>query len=77
MNIIGVNDLQKGLTMITSVNEFCIHQHLTFEGQRCKIIKFPTRSTVVLEAIGVVEQNQWTTQKTTIKKLRKGASETP
>jgi hypothetical protein len=57
------------MTEISIVKEFCVGMHLDFEGVPCKIISFPTRFMVVVEALDPNAAG-WSSTKTTIKHLR-------
>jgi hypothetical protein len=57
------------MTDISIVKEFCVGMHLDFEGVPCKIISFPTRFMVVVEALDPNAAG-WSSTKTTIKHLR-------
>lgn len=57
------------MTEISIVKEFCVGMHLLYDGVQCKITEFPTRTSVVLEALDPVYAKWWTA-KTTIRELR-------
>lgn len=61
---------------ISTVKEFCVGMYLLYDGVQCKITRFPTRTSVVLEALYPVSAKWWTT-KTTIRELRKSQSSCP
>lgn len=57
------------MTEISIVKEFCVGMHLLYDGVRCKITRFPSRTSVVLEALD--HAARWSRAKTTIRELRK------
>jgi hypothetical protein len=61
---------------ISIVKEFCVGMYLLYDGVQCKIKRFPTRTSVVLEALDPVS-GKWSTAKTTIRALRKDQSSCP
>jgi hypothetical protein len=61
------------LSKISTVNEFSIGAVLFYDGVKCKITKFPTRTSVVLEAIDPI-YSKWWTAKTIIRELREELS---
>lgn len=65
MSEIDKNEVPK----IFSVKEFCLGQSIHFDGVPCKISKFPTENTVVLES-QKISSSKWRYQKLTIEDLR-------